>query len=151
MEAARFAVESDLGAMRWVAEQVLHEQADARGGDLFQRREAAGALESIPEAVAAGQGVVGTYDDVVLGYGIGITEELDDGSLLGRITALAVVADGRGSGIGEAIMNAMLERLRSDGCIGVDATALPGDRHTKNFFESFGLKARLLVVHRSFG
>ena len=25
--------------------------------------------------------------------------------------------------------------------------ALPGDRATKNFFESFGLKARLLTVH----
>jgi hypothetical protein len=31
----------------------------------------------------------------------------------------------------------------------MDSLALPGDRATKNFFESFGLKARAIVVHRS--
>ena len=31
---------------------------------------------------------------------------------------------------------------------GVDATALPGDRLTKNFFESNGFTARLLIMHR---
>jgi hypothetical protein len=35
------------------------------------------------------------------------------------------------------------------GAIGIDALALPGDRATKNFFETFGLKARAIVVHRS--
>ena len=35
------------------------------------------------------------------------------------------------------------------GAIGVDALALPGDRATKNFFETFGLKARAIVVHLS--
>ena len=36
----------------------------------------------------------------------------------------------------------------AQGCFGVDSLALPGDRHTKNFFESFGLVARAIVVHR---
>ena len=47
-------------------------------------------------------------------------------------------------------MNLVLDELRAAGCIGIDSRALPGDRETKNFFESFGLKARLLTVHRSF-
>jgi hypothetical protein len=34
------------------------------------------------------------------------------------------------------------------GAVGIDAVVLPGARETKNFFESFGLKARALVVHR---
>ena len=34
------------------------------------------------------------------------------------------------------------------GCTGVDGTAHPGDRAAKNFFESAGFKARLLVMHR---
>ena len=37
----------------------------------------------------------------------------------------------------------------TQGCFGVDSLALPGDRHTKNFFESFGLVARAIIVHRS--
>ena len=35
------------------------------------------------------------------------------------------------------------------GAVGVDAIVLPGARDTKNFFETFGLKARALVVHRA--
>ena len=37
---------------------------------------------------------------------------------------------------------------REKGCLGIDSVALPGDRATKNFFESFGLVARALRVHR---
>ena len=35
------------------------------------------------------------------------------------------------------------------GCIGVDSLALPGDRDTKNFFETHGLVARAITVHRT--
>lgn len=99
---------------------------------------------------ADGLAIVGTYDDVVFGYGLALFEQLGDGRLLGRLDDLVVDADARGSGIGEAMMNLMIAEMREAGCIGVDSRALPGDRATKNFFESFGLKARLLVVHRSF-
>lgn len=150
MEGARVATEADLQDLEWVHGSVVAEQADHRGGNLFYRREAQASGSRLSQAVAEGTAVVGTYDDVVLGYGIGTAEDLPDGSRLGRIEALAVVADARGSGIGEAIMNELLKQLEAAGCFGVDSTALPGDRSTKNFFESFGLKARLLVVHRSF-
>jgi len=148
MEAARLATVADVPDIEWVALQVLEEQQSVRGGSLFQRREAVTALADISLAVSDDTAVVGTYDDVVLGYGIAVIEALADGSRLGRIQALAVQADARGSGIGEAIMNLMLERLTESGCFGVDSIALPGDRNTKNFFESFGLKARMLIVHR---
>ena len=36
------------------------------------------------------------------------------------------------------------------GAVGIDALALPGDRATKNFFETAGLTARAILVHRSF-
>ena len=97
-----------------------------------------------------GLAVVGTYDDVVFGYALATVERLADGRLLGRLDDLAVDADARGSGIGEAMMNLVIDELRAAGCLGIDSRALPGDRETKNFFESFGLKARLLVVHRAF-
>lgn len=150
MEAARVAVAADLPDARWVLASVSDEQATHRGGSIFYRREAVRAEDRLSEALASGDAVVGTYDGVVFGYGIGSVEQLEDGSKLGRIEALAVVADARGSGIGEAMMNLLLETLEAAGCFGVDSTALPGDRSTKNFFESFGLKARMLSVHRSF-
>ena len=45
-------------------------------------------------------------------------------------------------------MDAVLAWARERGCIGIDSLALPGNRDTKNFFETFGFTARLLVVHR---
>lgn len=47
------------------------------------------------------------------------------------------------------MMDQILAWCRVHDCIGVDALALPGHRDTKNFFESFGLVARAIVVHRS--
>jgi hypothetical protein len=46
------------------------------------------------------------------------------------------------------MMQALVDWCTERGCMGVDSLALPGDRHTKNFFESFGLVARAIVVHR---
>ncbi len=154
METARPATLDDVAAIEHVATMVRAEQVDARGGSLFQAREAGPwplgdrvrTLIADDDSVA----VVGCYDDVVFGYGLAVIERLADGRLLGRLDDLAVEPEARSSGIGEAMMNLVLEELRAAGCSGVDSRALPGDRQTKNFFESFGLKARLLVVHQNF-
>ena len=45
-------------------------------------------------------------------------------------------------------MDLLVAWAQERGAVGIDALALPGDRHTKNFFETFGLTARALVVHR---
>ena len=71
-----------------------------------------------------------------------------DGGRLAVVTDLYVEPEARGVGLGEAIMNHLVAWATDEGCFGVDSQALPGDRHTKNFFESFGLVARSLVVHR---
>ena len=92
--------------------------------------------------------LAGTLDDVILGYAAVRTETLTDGTTLGRISDLYVEPGGREVGVGEALMDAVLAWCRDRHCAGVDAMALPGDRATKNFFESNGFTARLLVVHR---
>ena len=92
----------------------------------------------VPEALFTRDGKV---------YATFTVEDLSDGSRLGRVETLLVDPGARGSGIGEALMNGVIHELRRHGCSSVDAHALPGDRETKNFFESFGLKARLLVVN----
>ena len=154
METARPADPGDVAAIEHVAQLVRAEQVDARGGALFQAREAGPwpLGDRVRDLIdrADSVAVVGCYDDVVFGYGLATIEQLPDGRSLGRLDDLAVEPEARGSGIGEAMMNLMLSELRAAGCRGVDSRALPGDRQTKNFFESFGLKARLLVVHQTF-
>ena len=155
MEEARAAVPADLDAVDEVARRVTAGMAGMRGGELFLAAEAgrgsvrdrmARAIDA-PDAWA----VVGCYDGVVLGWALAAVEALPDGRRLGVIEAIAVDPEARAAGIGEAMMDLVLEELERAGCIGADARALPGDRETKNFFESFGLKARLLTVHRAFG
>ncbi|MEM7274884.1 MAG: GNAT family N-acetyltransferase [Actinomycetota bacterium] len=125
-----------------------------RGAAMFLAREAspkpvtdelAAAIEDERSLV-----VVGTYDDVVFGYGYAVIEPLRDGTTVAVLRHFMVEEEARAAGIGEAMMNLILDTTRAAGCRGIDSTALPGDRETKNFFESFGLKARMLVVHRAF-
>ena len=93
--------------------------------------------------------VVGTVDEVVCAYGVSELEELPDGAVLAVVTDLYSAPEARGVGLGEAMMELLVAHARDHGAVGVDALALPGDRETKNFFETFGLKARAIVVHRS--
>lgn len=152
MEDARVATLDDLDAIGAVASAIAADLPDKRGGSLFLRRESGGDASARAQAQIHGDNgfaVVGSYDDIVFGYAIVEIERLDDGGLLARVDDLAVDGEIRGSGIGEAMMNLVMDTARERGCFGIDSRALPGDRHTKNFFESFGLKARLLVVHKT--
>ena len=153
MESARLALAADVPQIEAINSRRRDEVRSERGGTLFLRREAGPEPigPSITTAIAEGAiVVVGCYDDVVFGYGLALVEELLDGTKLARLTDFVVDAEARKSGIGEAMMNLIIGEARAAGCIGIDSVALPGDRHTKNFFESFGLKARMLTVHRSF-
>lgn len=126
-----------------------------RGADLLLRRELSYTEDELRTRLVAAIDepdsllLVGTYAGVVFGYALAVFEQLDDGGTLARVEQLVVEPDAREVGIGETIMNAVVDEARTRNCFGVDALALPGDRETKNFFESFGLKARQLVVHRS--
>jgi GNAT superfamily N-acetyltransferase len=154
MESARPATDADVAAIEAIEARQRAAMAGQRGAELFLRREA-GAAPVAERATAliggGGAAVVGCYDGVVFGYGLAEWETLADGSTLARVTDLVVDGEIRGSGIGEAMMDLLVELAEARGCIGIDALALPGDRETKNFFESFGLKARLLTVHRALG
>jgi hypothetical protein len=49
------------------------------------------------------------------------------------------------------LVEAAVSWLEGQGAVGVDGTALPGDRQAKNFFESAGFKARVLTMYRPLG
>ena len=151
MEAARPATPNDVAALAELSERALAELAPTRGGAVFVVRE--GRAQPVAETLAADVAdasacvLVGTIDDHPVGYAVGRTEALRDGSVLGVITDLYVEDGARSVGVGESLMGQLLEFFRGAGCAGVDATALPGNRATKNFFEESGFTARLLVMH----
>jgi len=155
VEAARSATLDDVPAIVELATRLREQVAAFRGSDLWAAREAkSGDLTHVYSELIADPHVdvvVGTIDDVVFGFGVGERERLADGRLLGVISDLYVEPDARDIGVGEAVVSELLERFRRDGCAGVDAWALPGDRNTKNFFETHGFVSRLIVAHKRLG
>lgn len=154
MESARHATPEDGGAVEALAREAIAELGVLRGGEVWRlhvaRREPIGArvADELQRDRSEGAAVVGLVDDAVVGYGVSHLEALGDGSLLAVVDDLYVTPGARGVGLGEAMMDLLVEHARGAGARGIDALALPGDRATKNFFESFGLKARAIVVHR---
>jgi GNAT superfamily N-acetyltransferase len=92
---------------------------------------------------------VGCIDDVAVGFAQVRVVVHDRQNIVGEVLAYGVLADARGVGVGEAMLDLVIDYCRSRGCTGIDAQALPGARETKNFFETFGFTARRLVVHHS--
>jgi len=149
VEGARAATTADLPTLVRLARALRDELRAARGGPLWETRESrpdpfADAFDRADTLV-----IVGTIDETVVGYGMVIVEELRDGTHLGVIAELYVEPEARAVGVGEAIADALVAFCTSAGCAGVDATALPGDRLAKNFFERAGFTARALTMHRT--
>jgi GNAT superfamily N-acetyltransferase len=156
-EAARIATVDDTPPILTLARAAIAELSAQRGGVVWRRHDARvepieGPIIDAIAASLAGEPtlvVVGTVDDVVVGYGVVHGETVADEGVIGIIEDLYVEPGGRGVGVGAAMMNLILEWATEQGFFGVDSLALPGNRETKNFFESFGLVARAILVHRA--
>lgn len=168
---ARWATSRDLEALLAIAVAIEDELEPLRGGAVFlasRRADQRTHTERLVDDLVALEAglrlvVVGCIDDVVVGYASGRvapmvtrtfpnSESMSDSTAhdlkrLGVLDDLAVLPDARQVGVGEALLDLSFEWFRSHGCSGVDAYALPGQRETKNFFETFGMTARLLTVH----
>jgi ribosomal protein S18 acetylase RimI-like enzyme len=153
VESARPAREADLARLVELAHAMRVELGEERGGPLWAAREArAEPLDAAFDALVGREDaalLVGTYDDVVVGFGAAHVEVLRDGSRLGVVDEIYVEPEARAVGVGELLVERLVDFCRAAGCAGVDATALPGDRQAKNFFERAGFSARLLVMHKS--
>jgi len=152
-EGCRPATEADLPRLAELAAAAVDELRAGRGGEMWARHTARRPPYE-PELAAQLRAddhhvLVGTVDGTVMGYGVARVEQLPDGGRLGVGGDLYTEPGCRELGIGEITMQTLIDWCAERGCFGVDSLALPGDRHTKNFFESFGLVARAIVVHRS--
>jgi GNAT superfamily N-acetyltransferase len=152
---ARVATRDDLTRIAELFGAARDEGADQRGGALWalldvRPEPVVGALAETIDAVDA-LVVVGSIDDVVVGYVIVTARTLRDGSVLATITDLYVHPGAREVGVGEALIERVVPWCEGRGCRGIDAVALPGNRALKNFFERYGLVARAIVVHKALG
>jgi len=151
LEAVRAATPDDLPALVALAGALRAELTPMRGGRIWAVREARpgppdeayGALLRNPATCV----VVGTIDGVIVGFGVATVEPLADGRRLGVVSELFVDEEARAVGVGEGMLENLVTFCRREGCVGVDAFALPGHRAAKNFFEESGFTARAIVMH----
>ena len=127
---------SDAGRVAELRRRARTEAATRRGGPEL--------AQATPDELPSESTVlVAEVDGVALAYAVvrvqGTTAVLHE---------LFTEPRARDVGLGHALLGAAEQRARDRGCTALESVALPGDRDTKNFFESHGLRARLLVVHR---
>jgi GNAT superfamily N-acetyltransferase len=150
-EAARRAGDADVARVVELAELLVAELEPMRGGALWAATR--GPVHPLAEHYAARVAaldallLVGTIDEVVVGYASSRVDELRDGTRLAVVDEVYVEPEARAVGVGECLLDAVVAWAGEQRCTGVDAVALPGHRQAKNFFEAHGFTARLLVMH----
>jgi GNAT superfamily N-acetyltransferase len=117
--------------------------ADGIAGDTNLEGWLRGALEDPDRLVC-----VGHLDEVPLGFALAHIERRRRPALA-VVDMLHVVGPAREVGVGEAILNVVLDWAERRHAGGIDAPALPGNRSAKAFFETHGFTARLLTMHRT--
>ncbi len=153
-EAARPATARDINEIVVLAAALRAQMSTERGGPLWAAHDAL--PTATPELLTSRlettdlATLVGTLDGAVLAYGFAHIEPLGPKGRLGVIDELFVLEPARSVGLGETLLRALVDWCTATGVThGIDATALPGDRLAKNFFESAGFKARRLIMHKS--
>jgi GNAT superfamily N-acetyltransferase len=151
VDGSRRAGAPDVARIVELAALMRAELSSMKGGDVWLARDAW--PEPLDEAYRAlvahddARVVVGTYAEAVLGFGAVVVERVRSGASLGVITDLFVEPDAREVGVGERIIDDLVAFCAERDCIGIDASALPGHRAAKNFFEEHHFTARLLTMH----
>lgn len=149
-ESARFAAAGDLGVVAAMAEYAQDEVEESKGGPMYLRREARRppVADSLSDAIDDPQQavVVGALDTVGVGYATVTTEVLPDGARIAEIGEIFVLPDARGVGVGEVMLDAVMDWARTQGCTHLEGSVLPGNRAGKNFFERAAMVTRVLRV-----
>ncbi|MDP6965418.1 MAG: GNAT family N-acetyltransferase [Acidimicrobiales bacterium] len=91
----------------------------------------------------------GLFGDAIVAYGILEFSNTNDNQRIASIKEIFVLKDARSVGVGESLISFMTQEATVHNVVGIDSFALPGDRETKNFFETQGMVARLIHVYRT--
>jgi GNAT superfamily N-acetyltransferase len=113
---------------------------DQRGGPEWMSENLE--LQARPESIGE-RTTVALIDDVVVGT---CHTVLGAPSGVALVDWIYVTPEARELGLGEEMLNDAIEAATAAGATRIESCALPGDRETKNMFERFGMKARLLIV-----
>jgi GNAT superfamily N-acetyltransferase len=148
--AARAATQGDLPLLSTLVAACAAALPAERGGEQFVRREllkppyaeALATLLGEPDVLLS----AGTIDDQVLALAVSRIETLQVGGNIARLELLFVDPDAREVGLGEALVGGAMSWAAGRGATRLDAYALPGNREAKNFLESSGFAARLIVM-----
>jgi GNAT superfamily N-acetyltransferase len=149
---ARHGSVADIGTVASLALGGRQSLASARGGEEWLHREALPEpLDQSYSALVTGLDstvIVGTIDHVEVGL-LALRETSGAGGSVGDIVELYVIEGARGVGVGEAMMDLAIDWVRDRGMSGLGGRSLPGDRATKNLFETYGLVARSIEVYKA--
>ena len=149
--ATRSAAKDDIPLMLRILGEAEGEIEKWRGGKVLWESRPPDSLAELLERCLARDDMLcllGTLDDVPVGIGLATQAKLANGDPIAKIQIFYVLEGARGVGAGAAIMAELAAWAEAKGCIGLDAAALPGDRSTKNFFESHGMSARALTLFK---
>jgi len=151
-ESARQAVPSDLEVLSSLAVAARRDLQDKKGGDVADRldphRNDPGARMAAALKDPGTVVLVGALDEAVVGYGLMVVGTAPDGTGHAVVEEVYVDPPARSVGVGEALLDGLLAVARERGARAIQSVALPGDRATKNFFETHGMVARSIMVHR---
>ena len=155
MEQVRTATTDDLDRLVELVAEFAGAQADRRGVDLARDEDGGGRPPAATSDAVAPYladtsriALVGSLDGWVAGAALCRAVAVGP-EWRGVLDLCFVEDDAREVGLGHLLVERAIGWFRDRGCTGVDGTAYPGDRAAKNFFESAGFKARLLVMHRA--
>jgi GNAT superfamily N-acetyltransferase len=118
-----------------------------RGGEAFLALDLP-AIERYLEAPDA-IGFIGAIDDVPLGLALAtLRHPTGEGRPVAHVDLLWVDPPARDVGLGETMLGHVESWGKEQGASAIDAVVLPGVREAKNFLETSGFVARLIVMHR---
>ena len=139
-------------SLSFLRKEAILELKNKRGGEVLLNMESFSEdsvekfsywLKSADHSVFAG-----LFGDAVIAYGILEFSNTNDNQRIASIKEIFVLKDARSVGVGESVITSMTNEAIEQNAVGIDSFALPGDRETKNFFETQGMVARLIHVYR---
>ena len=133
--------DADVAGVVDLLEQAHRHQLEQRDGEMWATVNAVPVTEErVRHRAEHGLVLVGTVLGVPVGVVVARHEVVSD-KRLALMEELYTEPEARGVGVGRRLIQAVELWARATGCIGIESMALPGDRDTKNFFESHAMKS----------